>query len=154
VAIGLLRCQAFITRQSTETMAISDRALISALAFIRENATRPIQVHEVATRAGLSRRMLERRFLETLGSSPAAHIGRLRLDRVKALLIETDLPINNVAESCGFCSPEYMMSVFRKELHTTPLLYRRYIRRRSVCLGLATPIQRLHDWRIDPVPSS
>jgi len=119
-----------ITRQSTETMAISDRAMISALGFIRENATRPIQVGDVAARAGLSRRMLERRFAETLGRSPAAHIGKVRLDRVKALLVETDLSMNDVAESCGFCSPEYMTSVFRKELHTSPLRYRREVRGR------------------------
>ncbi len=119
-----------ITRQSTETTAISDRALISALGFIRENVTRPIQVREVAQRAGLSRRMLERRFFDTLGRSPAAHIGRVRLDHVKSLLATTDLPVNDVAQYCGFCSPEYMTSVFRKELGTTPLRYRRELRAR------------------------
>jgi transcriptional regulator GlxA family with amidase domain len=54
----------------------------------------------------------------------------VRLDHVKALLVETELPINDVSESCGFCSPEYMTAVFRKELHTTPLRYRRDVRGR------------------------
>jgi LacI family transcriptional regulator len=119
-----------VTRQSTETMAIPDRSLITALSYIRENATRPIQVRDVAQRTGISRRMLERRFLETLGRSPAAHIGKVRMDRVKALLVETDLPINDIAEDCGFCSPEYMTAVFRKEMKTTPLRFRREARRR------------------------
>jgi LacI family transcriptional regulator len=119
-----------ITRQSTDTMAISDHALISALAFIRQNVRRPIQVRDVAARAGVSRRVLERRFEETLGRSPAAHIGKVRLDQVKALLVDTDLPVNDVAEKCGFCSPEYMTAIFRKHLHTTPLRYRRETRGR------------------------
>jgi LacI family transcriptional regulator len=119
-----------VTRQSTETMAIPDRSLISALGYIRENARRPIQVRDVARYTGISRRALERRFLEILGRSPAAHIGKVRLDHVKALLVETELPINDVSESCGFCSPEYMTAVFRKELHTTPLRYRRDVRGR------------------------
>jgi LacI family transcriptional regulator len=119
-----------ITRQSTETMAISDQALVAALAFIRENVMHPIQVSDVALRAGLSRRVLERRFLETLGCSPAVLIGRVRLDQVKALLVATDLPVNEVAESCGFCSAEYMTAVFRKHLRTTPLRYRRDVRGR------------------------
>ncbi len=119
-----------VTRQSTETMAIPDRALIAALSFIRENAGQPIQVGDVASRVGLSRRVLERRFLEILGRSPAAHIGKVRLDRVKALLAETDMPVSDVAEACGFCSPEYMTAVFRKELRTTPLRYRRDVRGR------------------------
>jgi LacI family transcriptional regulator len=118
------------TRQSTDTMAIPDRSLISALSYIRENARRPIQVCDVAQHTGISRRVLERKFHQTLGRSPAAHIGKVRLDHVKALLLETELPINDVSDSCGFCSPEYMTAVFRKELHTTPLRYRRNVRGR------------------------
>jgi LacI family transcriptional regulator len=119
-----------VTRQSTDTMALNDRALISALGFIRENKSRPFQVRDVALRAGISRRMLERRFLQSMGRSPAAYIGKVRLDHVKTLLAETDLPINEIAEHCGFCSPEYMTSVFSKEVHTTPLRYRREVLRR------------------------
>ena len=119
-----------ITRQSTDTTAISDRALIAALAFIRENAARPILVGDVAAHAGISRRVLERRFTETLGRTPGGYIAGLRLDHVKTLLIETDLSIDEVAERCGFGSPEYMTYVFRTELDTTPLRYRRELRGR------------------------
>ena len=114
-----------ITRQSTDTTAIADPALMSALAFIRNHVSEPILVDDVAAHAGVSRRMLERRFKVTLGRSPADHIAQERLAQVKEILVQTDLPINDVAERCGFGSPEYMTYVFRTELDTTPLKYRR-----------------------------
>jgi LacI family transcriptional regulator len=119
-----------IQRLSTETLAVEDPALVRALSFIRENTTRPIQVAEVARQAGLSRRVLERRFAALLGRSPAEEIRELHFQRASQLLMETDLPIPDVAESAGFGSPEYLAYVFRRRLACTPLRYRRDIRGR------------------------
>ena len=55
------------TRQSTDILAISDTALVKAMSYIRQNVARPIQVsQEVARQAGVSRRVLERRFIDLL----------------------------------------------------------------------------------------
>ena len=113
-----------VTRQSTDTLAISDVALVKALSFIRENAAKLIRVGEIAAHAGVSRRSLEQRFMKTLGRTPAAQIRRAHLDRARTLLAETDLSIDQVAEACGFGSPEYMTFYFRRELKVTPLKFR------------------------------
>jgi LacI family transcriptional regulator len=118
------------TRQSTETMAIRDVALVKALSFIRENASRMIQVEDITRHASVSRRGLERRFVQVLGRTPAAEIRRVHLERAKKLLLETDLAIPEVAEGSGFGSPEYMTYVFRTEFKQTPLKYRKLIRSR------------------------
>ncbi|HEV2453997.1 MAG TPA: DNA-binding transcriptional regulator [Verrucomicrobiae bacterium] len=117
-----------VTRQSTETLAIRDRALGAAVSFIRMNAAKLIQVNEVARHAGISRRVLERRFAQTLHRTVAEEIRRVHLERAKALLVETDMPIPEVAEASGFGSPEYLAYVFNKELGQTPLRYRKKIR--------------------------
>ncbi len=88
-----------VTRQSTDTMAISDVALVKALSFIREKANKRIHVGEIAAHAGVSRRLLEQRFITTLGRTPAAQIRRTHLDRARMLLAETDLSIDQVAEA-------------------------------------------------------
>ncbi len=121
---------AIVTRQSTDTMAVNDTALVAALRFIREAAGRPVQVRDVAAAAGVSRRVLERRFATHLKSSPAEHLRRAHLDRAKSLLAETDLPIPEIAEASGFGSPEYMAQTFRTWLDVSPLRYRRQIRGR------------------------
>ena len=117
-----------ISRQSTETLAIRDPALVAAISFVRENAAKPIQVTDVVTHSGVSRRVLERRFIQVLGRTPAGEIRRVHFEKAKQLLLETDLPIPEVAEGSGFGSPEYMAYVFKTELGQTPLRYRREIR--------------------------
>lgn len=117
-----------VTRQSTDTMAITDRALVAAISFIRESAPRFIKVPDVARQAGISRRVLERRFIQVLKRTVAQEIRRVHLERAKKLLVETNLSIPDIAENSGFGSPEYLSYVFRTELDNTPLKYRKQIR--------------------------
>lgn len=113
------------TRLSTDITAIADRAVAAAARFIRMHACRGITIDEVAAEAHLSRRQLERRFRDSYGRSLHDEITRVRLQRVKDLLRETDLPLKRIAELTGYDYPEYLGAVFRKCEHTTPSAYRR-----------------------------
>jgi LacI family transcriptional regulator len=117
-----------IARQSTDTMAISNPALVKALSFIRLNPSKPITVDDVARHSGLSRRVLERQFAKILKRPPAAEIRRVRLERAKQLLAETDLPVPDVADAAGFGSPEYLAFAFHETFGESPLKYRRRVR--------------------------
>jgi LacI family transcriptional regulator len=119
-----------ITRQSTSTLAIHDPALARAVSFIRERAVGPLGVADVARHAGLSRCVLERRFRETFQRSPGEEIRRVRIERAKQLLIDTDLPIPDVAEMSGFGSNAYFTDCFQRTMQLTPLRYRKQVRNR------------------------
>ena len=119
-----------VSRQSTDTLAVRDPALVKALSFIRQQATLPVRVNEVARHAGVSRRALERRFLEVLHRSPAEELRRFQIDRARQLLVETNLPMPAVAEKAGFGSQAYLAAVFRKHFKQTPIQYRKEAHRR------------------------
>jgi LacI family transcriptional regulator len=121
----LIPPQGVVDRRSTDTLAVEDPAMVKALRFIRENPARIMQVDDVARHSGLCRRALELRFQQLLGRSPASEIRRVRMDRAIELLQRTTLSVATVAERSGFSSPEYMASVFRAHLGTTPLHYRK-----------------------------
>lgn len=114
-----------VRRQSTDTLAIRDPVLVRALAFIRQQATLPVLVSDVARHAGVSRRALERRFIEQLRRTPAAELRRFQLDRARQLLAETTLPISQVAEKAGFGSQAYFAAVFRAHHRQSPRQFRR-----------------------------
>lgn len=114
-----------IARQSTDTLAITDRALARAVGFIRQHAARPIRVGDVARHAGVSRRVLERRFADELHRTPAEEIRLARIERAKEMLTRTDLPIPAVAEASGFGSPEYLAFQIKQATGLSPLRYRR-----------------------------
>ena len=119
-----------VTRQSTDTLAIKDPALVNALNFIRRKADQPIQVEEVAANVGISRRALERRFSKILSRTPAEEIRRHHLEVAKKLLGQTDMRIPDIADAAGFGSPEYMAFAFRRELGLNPRRYRNNIRKK------------------------
>lgn len=111
-------------RQSTDTLAVEDPAMGSALHFIRGNASTPISVDDVARHTGICRRTLEQKFRALLGFSPASEIRRVRISRAIELLRLSNLPIGEVAERSGFRSAEYMSAVFRNHLGASPSSYR------------------------------
>jgi len=113
-----------VARESTDTLALDDRQIADAVRFIRTNCHRPIQVSDVLEAVPVSRKTLEVRFQKALGRTPHAEIQRLRLDRVKQLLVQTDWPLKRVANSSGFTYAEHMHAVFRNHMDMTPNEYR------------------------------
>ena len=89
------------------------------------NALRGIDVSDVLRQVPLSRRALENRFRKTLGRTPHEEITRLKLDRIKELLTETDLSLAEVARRSGFEHDEYMSVFFKKAEGIPPGQYRK-----------------------------
>ncbi|TAL05858.1 MAG: DNA-binding transcriptional regulator, partial [Verrucomicrobia bacterium] len=116
------------TRQSSDTLAIRDQNLAKAVSVIRENACLGISVDDVAARAGLSRSVLQRRFRQQFGKTIHDEIMNVRIRRACHLLGETDFPLLDIAEQCGFSHQEYMGAVFRARLKKTPAEFRRTAR--------------------------
>ena len=112
------------TRQSTDVLAIEDRNVARAVHFIREHACDGIKVKDVLKAVPHSRTLLEGRFKKLLGRTPHEEILRVRLSRVKQLLTETDLPLEQIAERSGFPHVEYLSVAFRREVGMPPSQFR------------------------------
>jgi LacI family transcriptional regulator len=112
------------TRRSTEVLAVEDRHIAAALGMIREQACEGLDVPALVKALPISRSSLERRFAQLLGRSPNAEILRVKLDRTKQLLRESDLPLMAIAEKTGFQNQEYLSRVFKKKFGFTPGQFR------------------------------
>lgn len=112
-------------RSSTDVLAISDQQAVTAVRFLRTHACAGITPAKAAAKLGISRRTLERLFARHVGHSPAAEIGRARLERVRELLAETDLSLGVIARRVGIGHVETLHRVFKKRFGTTPGGYRR-----------------------------
>ena len=111
-------------RLSTDVIAVQDRHIAAAVRYIRENACTGITVSDIVANIPLSRRVLETRFRKCLGCSPHDQILRVKLDRVKRLLIETDLPLSAIADRTGFAHVEYLSVAFKKHVGRTASEFR------------------------------
>lgn len=114
-----------VTRRSSDMVAIEDPEVAAALRFLQDRAGMPIRVQDVVRHLHISRRALEIRFHRAIGRTLHAELQRLRLERAKRLLLETDLPVPKVAESAGYANASYLAQVFRQALGMTPAQFRR-----------------------------
>ncbi len=117
-----------VTRRSTDIVAIDDPVVAAALRYIHDHAATAIGIGDVVEHVLLSRRALEMRFKAVTGRTPLVELRRVRLERAKRLLHETDLSLTRVASAAGFSSETYLIQVFRQELGITPARYRRRLR--------------------------
>ncbi len=118
-----------ISRQSTAIYAVDHTAVSLAMRLIQENATRcDFSIAKLCKQAGMSRSGLEKAFRQQLGRLPAVEIRRLRLEKTKELLEDTNDSLKLVAEQSGFATPKNLLRNFRKAFNTTPKLYRREFR--------------------------
>jgi LacI family transcriptional regulator len=114
-----------VPRATTDVSCVDDPHVAEGLQFIKANCARPIQVDNVVEHLSISRRSLERRFLQTIGHSVGSEIRRAHVERAKQLLIATTLSIEEVAAASGFTSSTLLGVVFRKQMGQSPTDFRR-----------------------------
>ena len=116
--------QRIVTRRSTEVLAVEDRQVAAATRFIREHACDGIDVSDVLRAVPMSRSTLDRRFLALMNCTPKDEILRVRLNRAKQLLAETDLSLPLIAEKIGVDHAEYLSRMFKLRVGVTPTEFR------------------------------
>ncbi|HXB59745.1 MAG TPA: DNA-binding transcriptional regulator [Candidatus Acidoferrales bacterium] len=114
-----------VVRSSTDFVAITDRNLSKALQFMRDHLRENIMVSDIARFAGLSRRSLEIKFRQEMKFSIHKYIRRMRTDQIVRLLMETELPVGDIAESLGFSDVQHFARYFRAGKGISPLAFRR-----------------------------
>ena len=94
--------QDVLCRQSTDVMSIDDPTIVQALRFIQTHAYQGIVVEDVLREIPVSRRFLERQFYKVLGRLPGEEIRRLRMQRGRQLLLDSELSVEQIAGACGY----------------------------------------------------
>ena len=111
-------------RGSTDIVASGDPHVARALRFIRQHACSGINVGDVMDAVPISRREFEKSCKSLLGRTPLGQIHHVRMNEAKRLLTQTDLPIGEVSQRCGFNNVHYLGRWFGKAEGCTPSEYR------------------------------
>jgi AraC family transcriptional regulator len=83
-----------------------------------------VSLDDLAKAAGMSLFHFARSFKQATGETPHRFVTRLRLERAKRLLRESDKDLLQIARSIGFSSSTHLATVFARHVGTTPRAFR------------------------------
>jgi len=96
----------------------------AVLEWLEQQAHRDLTLEDVAARAGLSTRTLNRRFREETGQTPMRWLNGVRIRLAQELLETTDHGVDRIAYQVGFTSPTNFRVQFKRVSGVAPQAYR------------------------------
>ena len=112
-------------RRSHLRGGLSPAALRRVQLFVEANLDRPIHLNDMAARAALSPYHFARAFKTSAGMTPRAFVEQRRIERAKALLVDSSRPLSQIAVDAGFGTQSRLTTTFRVRTGFTPAAYRR-----------------------------
>jgi AraC family transcriptional regulator len=100
------------------------RVLQRVREHVETNLESTISLHDLAATAGLSTSHFARAFKQSEGTSPHKYVMSRRLRQALQLLVETELPLSQIASATGFADQSHFSRQFRKSVGVTPSSYR------------------------------
>jgi AraC family transcriptional regulator len=98
--------------------------LLAARDLLHAHVSDGVSLDVLAHACGAHPVHLVRAFRQHFGAPPGAYLRRLRVERARRSLLDTDLPIAAIAAHAGFAHQGHLTRVFRTHLGTTPARYR------------------------------
>ncbi len=101
-------------------LGVQNSKVLTIIELMEANLTEPLALLEIAEHVGLSRRQIERLFHHEMGRSPARYYLEIRLDRARHLLLQSSMPVVEVAVACGFVSASHFSKCYREVYARSP----------------------------------
>lgn len=101
-------------------LGVQNSKVLSIIEMMEGCLTEPLSLLNVAGHVGLSRRQIERLFRQEMGRSPARYYLEIRLDRARHLLVQSAMPVVEVAVACGFVSASHFSKCYRELYGRSP----------------------------------
>ena len=101
-------------------LGVQNSKVLTIIELMEANLSEPLSLLDIADHVGLSRRQIERLFRTEMGRSPARYYLEIRLDRARHLLIQSSLPVVEVAVACGFVSASHFSKCYRELYARSP----------------------------------
>lgn len=117
--------------RSDETATDAHAALVAAAQqLLLENIAAPPDMATLVRQLGTNEKRLTEAFHATCHLPVFGWLREQRLSLARQLLAQTDTPIGDIAQHCGYTSPANFATAFRERFEATPRDFRRRLRAR------------------------
>ncbi len=105
--------------------AMVDDRLFTLIEKLEAHPEEKIDLEKLAKENGMSVSKLAHKFKDIIGMAPIEYCNLLRLERSRRQLEETNLSLNEIAATNGFCDSNYLGRLFKKRYGIPPASYRK-----------------------------
>jgi AraC-like DNA-binding protein len=103
---------------------LSPGAMRRVREYVEVHLGESVDLSTLAGVAGLSVHHFARQFKQSAGVTPHAYLTQKRVERARKMLVQTDLPLAEIAFTVGFFDQGHLARHFRHMLGTTPREFR------------------------------
>ncbi|MBD2871554.1 response regulator transcription factor [Paenibacillus arenilitoris] len=113
-----------VSEKSADKKKQSERSMAIAKDYLDRHLYRDLSVDEAAAHVGLSTSYFSLLFKQNFGETFIEYVTRQRMERAKALLLETPKSVAQIAKEVGYSERRYFTKVFMKYTGDNPTDYR------------------------------
>lgn len=106
----------------------TDDRLVNVIKFIQENYHSHISLDDVADIACLTKQSFCRYFKQKAQMNFSQYINNFRISKACELLLQSNLPITDIAYNCGYSSVAHFCKLFKEQTGLSPVSYRKKAR--------------------------
>ena len=104
-----------------------DKRITHSMQYIQNNIQSNLSNSKLATLANMATNSFARLFSENAGESIQQFVVKSRIEYARLLLHHTDMNIDTIAASCGFCDRYHFSKSFKQILKMSPGHYKKHI---------------------------
>lgn len=122
-----LLCQLLLTvRQDlTSGERSANAAVDTVIRHLEQHLCDDVSLDALGQLTGYHPMYLQRIFKQHTGTTPHGQLTAIRLQKAQELLMTTQLPVSQVAATCGYSSVSHFNALFKKAVGCPPLTYRK-----------------------------
>lgn len=98
----------------------SNAVLLRAIEMMESHIEDPVSLIRISERLNTSTRHLERLFARSLGIPPSKYYMQIRLREARELLVQTGIPLSEIALRCGFSNTSHFARRYREFYSVLP----------------------------------
>jgi AraC family transcriptional regulator len=110
-----------------DTTSSHHQQIKAAINYIHKNLSDPLTIDQLAQFVETDPSRFRKLFKQVVGTTVRQYVMTQRLEAARDLLINTDLPLLQLADETGFSSQSHFTESFRKVYDVTPLQYRKAV---------------------------
>ena len=128
ILIGIMRSETEKTNSDSVFLAKEDFDGFLAgkiIEYLNEKIFETVKIDDLQQKLNYHKSYLFRQFKAATGSTIMQYFSRLKIEKAKTLLRESESSVTQISETLSFDTPNYFSKTFKKQTGYTPLQYRK-----------------------------